>query len=162
MVTLKRLLGEAGAGISDEMGGFDTLRDVLTGLANGLAQSGEALNGRVATIATGVLNETLIDRAKRIKDFRIRVAVGGSAGQTDVQLRRTRAGVTTVLATLTAVNTQTDPAEYELTTAQLAALADLAENDLVDLNVSAAPTGGTGLVGAVRFEPLAADLVTVE
>lgn len=140
MTVLKKLLAEGGAG-QDRSHGSDTAYDVLKSMA---LESRPLLSTRLPTIATGVLAELINKGKRKLTAFKARVAVCGSAGSTVVELRVN----TVVVGTLTFANTDPDPS-----TKEVAVNTVLADGDLVDINVSTAPTGGTGLVatGYERF-----------
>jgi len=93
----------------------------------------------------------VVDKDGQVLDtLSIDLAVCGTAGQTDVQVRVN--GV--AKATLTITNAEADGIfKVSTTPINLA----LAKGDVVDINVSAAPTGGTGLSATARLRP-----VTVE
>lgn len=138
---LKKLLGEAGAGL-DSSSGNDNLRDVLVVLAN----RGPTLSAYLGTIATGILTSYVAKGGEVLSQLSASVAVCGTASTTTVQLRVNG----TAKATLSFANTDTDP-----TTSSDAVDPEivLAEGDIVDLNVSAAATNATGLSATAHFRP---------
>jgi hypothetical protein len=145
-ITLKRSLGEAGAFINDSENGADTLYDVLNALCTGLSQNVTAYQ---AVVATGIIASMVVDQDCVLDTLACKLAVCGTLGATTVQLRVNG----TAKCTVTIDNADAD-GTYEISAAAGFAVE---AGDLVDINVSAAPTGGTGLSATGRLRP-----VTVE
>lgn len=143
--TLKKSLGEAAAFI-DESHGTDRLYDVLKTLAENGA---EMLTDKLATIATGLLSGFVVDKPSKLIGLRTSVGVCGTADSTTVQVLVNSVSK----GELTTANDDADGTKKSLVITPLA----LAAGDLVQLNVSAAPTAGEDLVATVRMQP-----VTVE
>jgi hypothetical protein len=141
--TLRKDLGEAGAFLGDKMVGLkgQSLRDVILELAEG---AGGDLSATQATIAVASLAAKLMKRAGKITGLRCLVATTGTADSTVVNVRKNG----TVVGTLTVANTEADGTKKS-TSLNVA----VAENDLVSLDVSAAPTAGAGLVCTADIEP---------
>lgn len=144
LATLKRSLGEAGAFIDDSHG-----ENQLYKVLKALAEQGTVYGAQLATITAVAFGGFTVDQATKLHSLMTRVAVCGTAGQTDV---RVRVNGTLVGGTATTLNTDADP-----TVVTVALDIELAAGDFVELVVTAAPTGGTGLTGSLRMSP-----VTVE
>lgn len=140
IATLKKTLGEGGA-FFDDSSGEDNLYDVLKALAEGHSD----LDAYQAAAATAVIASKIIDKPTRLHSFRLNVAVAGTAGQTDVDLVVNG----DVIATLTVDNADADGTSVESEAAALPL--DLAEGDLVQLEVSAAATDATGVTASCRI-----------
>lgn len=153
--TLKKLIGDGGAGL-DQSHGSDWLRKVLADICNEKRVLGNAYLG---TVATGILNGGSVaavrpDGSKHVRKpvlMSAELDVCGSAGSTTVQFRVNGVSV----ASITFANTDPDPS-----TKTVAITTQLNDGDYWDINVSAAPTGGTGLrvtvyetVGPIDVEP---------
>jgi len=145
-VTLKKFLGEAGALLGDSTG-LDRLYDVLKEL---VLAGRKDVSAYQATIATATIASFINDRARTLKEFAISAATTGTAGDTDVQIQV--AGVNK--KELTIDNTDADGILVSDKTLDVAVAADV----LVEIVVTAAPTGGAGLTASAV---LAAD-ITVE
>jgi len=145
--TLKKDLGKAGAWLGETSGGYDNalLRDVLLELANG---GGGDLSARQATVATATIGGLLVKRACKLTGLRTAVGTTGTAGSTTVQVHKN--GVAVTGAEATTANTEADGTKkaVALTTAVA-----LAASDLVELVVSAAPTGGADLTATAEILP---------
>ena len=139
--TLKRLLGEGGAGIDDSMG-FDNLYDVLKALAE---SAGDVINAYQATIATATIGGAVIHTANKLVSLRTSVGTCGTANSTTVQVHVN--GVSK--GELTTAHDETDGTKKSLELD-----VDLAVGDLVELVVSAAPTAGADLVATARALPI--------
>lgn len=150
--TLKRLMGDAGAGLdqSHSPPAPGRLYDVLAALVN--QSRPPLLQANVAgTIATGVLNRITITAPDVLRELSARVDVCGTAGQTVVQVRVNAVSV----GSLTIDNAAADPTQVkvQLGTTPGAGI-DVKDGDIVDINVSTAPTAGSGLTVAVRSCPI--------
>lgn len=143
-VILKRDLGNAAAHI-DASNGAPRLYDVLKALVEGVSDN---LNWYQATVATGILNGMVMEKAGVIRNLSGYLAVCGTAGATTVQVRvnGTSKGTFTI-----------DNADPDGTKKSVDMNIDVAVGDVVDLNVSAAPTGGTGLTVSARIRPCKAE-----
>jgi hypothetical protein len=144
--TLKKSLGEAGAFIDESNGAPNNLREVLVALA----QAPAPLTAHQPTVATAVIGAMVADGPSTLTGFRTALAVCGTVGDTTVIVRRN--GVAVPGATLT-----TNNADADGTKKAVALDVDVAEGDLIELVVTVAPTGGTGLTATASFTP-----VTVE
>lgn len=141
---LKKLMGEAGAGLDDSTG-KDNLYDVLKALAEG---AGQSLTAYQATIATATIAALVADSAFKIRSLRVAVGTTGSAGATTLQVHLNGASQ----GELTVDNTDADG-----TKASLSLNVDVVAGDLLELVVSAAPTSGADLAATARLSA-----VTVE
>jgi hypothetical protein len=144
LATLKRALGEADAFIDDSHG-----ENHLYKVLKALAEEGTHLSAYQGTIATAILTGMVIDKATKLVSLRTAVAVCGTAGATSVRVR--------VNGTLVGATATTDNAAADGTKTQVDQDIDLVAGDLVQLEVTAAPTGGTGLTASLHFRS-----VTVE
>ena len=139
--TLKKLMGEAGAGFDDSMG-FNNLYDVLVALAE---VAGEKMHAYQDTIATATIASMIADKAGTLSSFRIAAATTGTAGDTDVQVQLN--GVSQ--QELTIDNTDADGTKKSATLSVA-----VAAGDLVELVVTAAPTAGAGLTASATILPV--------
>lgn len=142
--TLKKYMGTGGAGLDDSIG-YDNLHDVLKALAE---SSGEHVNAYQATIATATIGAMVMHKAATLTSLRTAIATCGTAGSTTVQVHVN--GVSK--GELTTANDETDGTKK----AKALSVA-LVAGDLVEIVVSAAPTGGADLNASVKTYP-----VTVE
>jgi hypothetical protein len=150
--TLKKLMGEAGAGLdqSHSPPAPGRLYDVLLALIN--QSRAPLLNVHFAgTVVTGVLARVPITAPDVLRELSARLDVCGTAGNTVVQVRLNGVSV----GSLTIDNAAADPtqAKVQLGTVPGAGI-DVKDGDIVDINVSAAPTAGSGLTVAVRSCPI--------
>jgi hypothetical protein len=145
--TLKKSLGEAGAFIDESNGSPSPLHAVL----KALAESTPGLDAHQPTVATGVIGATIIDKDTILTGLRTALAVCGSVGDTTVIVRKN--GVAVTGATLTTNNAEADGTKK----ATAALSVECVAGDLIELVVTVAPTGGTGLTARASFSP-----VTVE
>lgn len=136
--TLKRSLGEAAAFIDDSHG-EDRLYEVLKALAG----QGETLSGRQDAVTADVLASIIVDEETTLKSFRTVLGTTGSAGQTDVELKVNGSTV----ATLSTTNAEADGMSKAATGLPL----DLEAGDLVEIEVTAAPTAGANLTATARL-----------
>lgn len=140
VANLKKSLGEGGAFIGDSHGD-DRLLDVLTALA----EVGETLNAQQSTIATAVLAGMVVDRDTRLSGLSVNVGTTGTATQTDVDVN-----VNGVQAgQLVVDNTDADGVSKSV-----ALDVALKAGDLVELEVTAAPTAGADLTATARMAPV--------
>lgn len=137
--TLKKWMGKAGAGLANDHG-FDDLHDVLAALAAGGA---EQVSSYLATIATGLLGAMVVSQAGKLNSLKAAVGTTGTAGATTVQVLVN--GVSKGEVTVD----NTDDDGTVATDDELGI--DLAAGDVVQLNVSAAPTAGADLVATARI-----------
>lgn len=144
---LKKSLGEAGA-FFDDSHGENRLYDVL----KALAESGETLNVTQAVIATAVLATLIVDRASKLGNLWVNLEVTGTAGSTVLEVKVNG----TIVGAITVGNAVADDTSAGLALADLAG-ADLEAGDVVSLEVTTAPTAGTGLHATLRLKA-----VTVE
>jgi hypothetical protein len=138
---LKRSLGDAGAAIDESHGAPNILRQVL----QALAEDGVQHSVYQATIATATLFSMIVDKATILRNFRAAAATTGTANDTDVEVQVN--GVAVAATQLTIDNTEANGTKKnsgDLTTA-------LAAGDLVEIVVTAAPTGGAGLTASMRL-----------
>jgi len=141
VTTLKKLVGEAGAGL-DESNGSNRLYDVLKAFAEALS---EMVSAHQATIATATIASVVVDKPTRLDSLRTAIGTTGTADSTTVQVHKN--GVSQ--GELTTANTEADGTEKSATLA-----VDLVAGDLVELVVSAAPTGGAALAATARMRPV--------
>jgi hypothetical protein len=144
LATLKKMMGEGGAG-QDESHGSDRLYDVL----KALAEQGTLFSATQATVAAAAIGGFVADQTTKLRSLWIDVAVAGTAGSTSV---RARVNGTLVGDTATVANTDADG-----TSIGVDLDVEIEAGDLVEIVVTAAPTGGTGLTATLRMSP-----VTVE
>lgn len=137
--TLKKLLGDAGAGL-DESGGLDTLHDVLANMAKGMG-----VNAFQGTIATGIIGGMICNQAGKLVNLRTSVGTCGSADATVVQVHKNGVSQGSL---------STDNAEADGTKKSLDLNVSVAVGDLITLVVSAAPTGGANLVASAIVTPV--------
>lgn len=145
---LKQYVGEAGAGLDNSHSprNGSRLYDVLKQLCLGKP----LVSGVLPTIATGVLARIPITAPDTLRELSARVDVCGSAGNTVLEVRVN----TVVVGSITFANTDPDPSQKKLTLGTGGVGVDVKDGDIVDINVSAAPTGGTGLAYALRSSPI--------
>lgn len=148
-VLLKQSIGDAGASVdaSHSAAGVPSrLYDVLKQLC-----LGKPLLAVVQpTIATGILARIPITAPDTLRELSARVDVCGTAGSTVLEVRVN----TVVVGSLTFANTDPDPSQKKVTLGTGNAGVDVKDGDIVDINVSTAPTGGTGLAATVRSSPI--------
>jgi len=146
---LKQYVGEAGAG-SDASHSPSALPTKLYEILKQLCLGKPLVSVIQPTIATGVLARIPITAPDTLRELSARVDVCGSAGSTVVEVRVN----TVVVGSLTFANTDPDPSQKKVTLGTGNAGVDVKDGDIVDINVSTAPTGGTGLAVAVRSSPV--------
>lgn len=148
---LKQYVGEAGAGLDNSHSPRNGARvyDVLKQLALGKPLVNAYVPG---TIATGVLARTPITAPDTLRELVVRIDVCGSAGQTVVQARLN--GVLVANGALTVDNAAVDPTQVKIALGANGAGVDVKDGDIVDINVSVAPTAGTGLSAVIRSSPV--------
>ncbi len=146
---LKQLLGEAGAGSASDHSP-SALPTTLYGVLKQLCQPKPMASVVLPTIATGVLIRIPITGPDTLRELSARVDVCGSAGSTVLEVRVN----TVVQGSLTFANTDPDPTQKKVTLGTGGNGIDVKDGDIVDLNISAAPTGGTGLAATLRSGPV--------
>ena len=142
---LKRTLGDGGGG-QDLSHGSTDLRTLLVSMMKLMHFMSAWV---VGTIATGILNKRVVREANVLRELVVSVDVAGSAGATTVQVRLN--GVSQ--GSITVDNTAADPSQSVLKLGTGGNGIDVKAGDVVAINVSAAPTGGTGLSVEVRAWP---------
>lgn len=142
--TLKKFIGE-GASLLDDSNGADNLYDVLNELVEGVS---DCVTAYQAVVATGIIGSIVVQRASTLRSLSASLAVCGTAGSTTLQVRVNG----TSKGSLSWANTDPDPS-YKTLSLDI----NVAAGDVVDLNVSAAPTGGTGLTATARVRPVIAE-----
>jgi len=153
---LKKYLGEAGAGADGSHDpGPGTKKTKLYDVLAALCLGKPLINAHLPTVATGILARAVITGPDTLRELALRLDVCGSAGNTIVQVRVN----TTVIASITIDNAAADPSQVKLSLPSTALGTDtkgfdVKDGDIVDLNVSAAPTGGTGLTATLRSSPI--------
>lgn len=147
-VTLKKAAKEAQAFSDESNGRPSSVFEVIKSLAENPSFE---LTGLQAVIATGIIATRYTNKATRLRKLWARAAVCGTAGATTIQVLVN--GVLATGATITIDNADVDAALVQLNL-------DVAVPALarIDLNISAAPTGGTGLsvqadFNAITVEP---------
>lgn len=136
---LKKALGDGGAFIGDSHG-EDNLYRVLSGLADGSF----ILRGAQSTPSAAVLDSFVTDKAIKLLALSLKMGTTGTAGTATVAVK-----VDTVsVATASVANTETDGTVGGGT---LAAPVSIAAGALVELEVTAIPTGGANLVTTARL-----------
>jgi len=138
--TLKKYMGEGGAGLDDSTG-QDNLHDVLAAMA----AAGRNLDAYQAAIAAATIGGCVADADGVLDNLRTLVGTCGTAGSTTAQVH---------------VN---GVSKGELTTAHDAAdgikksldlNVAISAGDLIELVVSAAPTDGADLVASAHISPV--------
>lgn len=148
IATLKAWLGSAGSLLDDTAGLVGArLYDILQALAEG---SSDTLTGFLATPAVAVMNSIVVDKPTKLRNLRMHVGTTGTADSTTCRVLVNGSAVSG--ATLTIANTEADGSSdtVDLNTA-------LAAGDLVQIDLSAIPTGGADATVSCRMNP-----VTVE
>lgn len=146
---LKKLLGEAGAGLDDSNGGFTRLYSVLKQLVTDAAYGRQQpVSAYLGTIATGILTSYIAPSAGYMKKFSTVVAVCGSSGDTTVRVLKN--GTAVAAFDLTTANADADGTAKTVTVASPVAVA---VGDLIQLQVSAAAGSATGLSATLLIEP---------
>src|SRR4029078_2243847 len=143
-VTLKKAMKEAQAFSDDSNGRASSLYDLLASLAGNPSFE---IKGVQANIATGIVASGFTTKATRIRKVWARAAVCGSAGATNVQVLVN--GTVQASCTLNIDNADTDGV-LKTATPDVAVPAGAR----IDINISAAPTGGTGLTVQVDCNPI--------
>lgn len=142
---LKKSLGEGGAFIGDSHGD-DNLLAVLTNMV----KAGTPLAVRQATIATGILIRMVMQFDGVIGDLGLTVGTTGTGGSTQVVINKGG----TVLATTPAAVANTDAdgisSSTDLSTDPAAAFV---KGDIIDIEVTVAPTAGADLDVALHLRP---------
>lgn len=136
--TLKKSTGEAGAFLDESNARDSRLYDVL----KEMAYDGAPLSAYQATIAVAVIAGMVIRHACKLRELKIAVGTTGTAGSTTVAVLVN--GVSK--GTLTVANTEADGT---VTSTDLDVA--LAEDDVVTLSVTAAPTGGAALTATAHM-----------
>lgn len=145
--TLKKSLGEAGAFIDESNGSPSHLREALAALA----KAGMPLTALQGTIAAAVLKSWVATFDGVIGDLSLVVGTTGSAGSTTVVVNKNG----TALATAPAAVLNTD-ADGSTRSVDLSgdAEAGFVVGDVIDIEVTAAPTAGANLDVTVSLRPL--------
>lgn len=146
--TLKRLLGNAGAGIDESSGGYSRLYDVLKALA---LAAGDVLAATVASPSAAVIATLLVDQPTRLAGFGIDVGTTGTAGTTTVIVNKNGTPITAV--TLSVANTEADGTSKFIDVDDFGDV-DLDQGDIVTIEVTAAATGVAALNAVVRTNPV--------
>lgn len=143
-VTLKKASKEAQSFSDESNGRPSSMYEVMKSLCENPSFE---LAANQATIATGIIATRYTNKATRLRKLWARAIVAGSAGATTVQVLVN--GVLATGATITIDNADVDAALVQLSL-------DVAVPALarIDLNVSAAPTGGTGLTVQADFNAI--------
>lgn len=144
---LKQYMGEAGAGGAADHAPSATpskLYDVLKELARPRPLVSAYV---VGTVATGILARVPITAPDTLRELAVRLEVCGSAGATTIQARLN--GVLITNGAITIDNTATDPTQVKVALGGVDGI-DVKDGDIVDINCSAAPTGGSGLSATIR------------
>lgn len=149
---LKQYVGEAGAG-SDASHSPSVTPSKLYDVLKQLAAPKPYLTAHVpGTVATGVLARLPITKSDTLRELVLRLDICGSAGATTVQVRVNGTLVTN--GALTIDNAAVDPTQSKITLGTAGAGVDVKDGDLVDINVSVAPTAGSGLTATVYGGPV--------
>lgn len=153
-VILKRELGEAAAWLDKSNGGQSSLHQVLKSMNY---DCNADVVGRQSNIATGVIASYVVSLADKTRNTQLKelqIAVGGSGTTTNtvvqVRVNGTSKGTATVVAAATGAGL--------LNKVAISPAIDLADGDVVDLNVSTAPTGGTALTAVARIRSVTVEL----
>ena len=113
----------------------------FSNVVNGLEFVDAGLSVEQATIATAVIGRLTVLRPSVLRTFAIAIADAGSAGQTDVRVRKNGTEVANSPVSI-------DNAAANDSTALANVDEDLVPGDLLEIEVTAAPTGGTGLTAS--------------
>ena len=140
-ILLKRM-GEAGAGLdasySDD---DDKLYDVLAALAN----QGDSLSAKSAT--TGIKASIVLDSAQKVGTLYVRVGTTGTAGQTDVEVRKNGTLLTPASKTVTVLNTEDDGHSAGVVIDD-----DGIAGDLYEIDFTAVATGVADIAATLRMK----------
>jgi hypothetical protein len=136
------------------------IRTLLTPSEMANASQGIAFNdpvsGRQAAIAAGIVASRIIDKPSAARDLHVRVGVAGTAGQTDVMVKKYpadgSAAVNMLSAALVVLNTATDPSRAISLAWVSEAIQKLEPGDVVTIEVTAAPTAGTNLDATLNVD----------
>jgi hypothetical protein len=156
LTILKKYTGEGGAGFdASHDPGPGTKKSKLLDVLTALCLGKPLINAHLPTIATGILARAVITGPDTLRELSARIDVCGSAGNTVIQVRVN----TVVITSLTIDNLAADPTQVKISIPSVALGTDtkgfdVKDGDIVDLNVSAAPTGGTGLTATLRSSPI--------
>lgn len=145
---LKQLVGDGGAG-HDQSHGSDTLRDVVAAMIDGMPP---AVTARQATVATGVVNGCVVDRTGRY-DVVLEMDVGttGTADDTVVEAQANGTLIPDVTGTID--NTDADGTSVRAEAQNVL----LTRGDVVQLEVTAAPTAGANGTYSLYLKPARAE-----
>jgi hypothetical protein len=136
--TLKKLLGEAGAGMDQSHGAPSVLREVLTAMA----KAGTPLNAaQVGAVSTGVKAAVVAPFDGVIGDIAARLGTCGTAGSTTVVVNKNG----TPLATGVAVAHDVADGEAQLADLSGDAAAEFSAGDYIEVEVTAVATGAADL-----------------
>lgn len=143
---LKKLLGEAGAGLDDSSGQPSTLREVLVNMV----KAGVPIAAHQITIATAILIRHVVQFDGVIGDLGLTVDDTGSAGSTQVVVNKNG----TVLATTPVAVDNTD-ADGISSSTDLSGdpAAAFVKGDIIDIEVTVAPTAGVDLDVNLSLRP---------
>ncbi len=122
--------------------------DKLGSVVDALAEKPDAFQ---ATIATATILRFVADRKYQLEKLTTRIETAGTAGQTDVDLKVN--GSTVLNGPLVTDNAETDPVLKSSVDFIDAAAKDIAVGDLVEVEVTAAPTAGVHLYTQVKLLP---------
>lgn len=137
-VTLKKLLGEAGAGLDESNGGYSTLREVLKTLVQ---ESWFPYTVSQGTVATGTIGFFVAQTPLRLTNFAMDVANQGESGTTTIQVQVD----TNDVAELSVANdAQTGSASAELNV-------EIPAGSTVAIVVTAAADNAAGLIATAQF-----------
>jgi hypothetical protein len=155
---LKQGLGDASAEFSsDHSSGPAGIPTKLNDILNQLCKPKPYLSVHNAgAIATGVLGRLVMNKADTLRELAVRVDVCGTAGQTSVQVRVNAAVVAN--GTLVVDNADPDPSQKKIVLGaggpNGGAGVDVKDGDIVDINISVAPTAGTGISATLYGGPV--------
>lgn len=148
-LTLKKLLGDAGAGM-DQSHGSNRLYDVLKQLVSDMQAARQTVvSAYLETIATGIIATRHAPKAGFLKKFTTTINVCGSSGNTTVRVLKNGAAVASL--DLTTANTDPDPTTKTVDLG--AAAVAVAAGDLIQIQISAAAGSATGLSATLVIEP---------
>lgn len=153
---LKQGLGDAGAEV-DASHSASVLPTKLYDLMKALCLPKPMLSVHFAgTVVTGVLARLPITKPDCLRELVVRLDICGSAGATTVQVRVN--GSLVANGALTIDNAAADPTQSKITLGaggpNGGAGVDVKDGDIVDINVSVAPTAGSGLSATIYGGPV--------
>lgn len=156
-VILKRGAGDDGGAWQDQSSGApSTLHSVLKSM---ISDSNADVVGRLAVIATGVFASYVVSlkdatRNTQLVELQIGIPTGDAGTTTNTVVQARVNGTVKATATIVAAATGSGLVNKVV----LSPAVDLKDGDIVDLNVSTAPTGGTQLTAVARIRSVSVEI----